>query len=395
MNNITPRLITGSRAFLVRFALRLYFLWVSMQVLKNPFMGLKALVRIQAYRRTFEGNKSIMRKFVRAGGRYYFATDSPGFPGPVFRDFIRDECRRRMDPGSRPGGEYIPVQTMFWGITNRCPLQCTHCYDWDNIDGRDRLSLEQLHEVLDIIKKQGIRHLQLSGGEPMGRFEDLLHIVKAASPGMECWLLTSAYGFTAERAMALKEAGLLGVNISLDHWREESHNVFRNHKNSFGWVMQSVDHARHAGLLVSLSLCVTREMATWENLYAYARLAGARGVHFVRMLEPREAGRYSGKDVHLDAGQLDLVSRFVQQMNTERQYMRFPVMVFFGYHQRKLGCMGAGDRYLYVDANGDMHACPFCRGALGNLLERPYREILEKVRTRGCQLFEKARPGVL
>jgi MoaA/NifB/PqqE/SkfB family radical SAM enzyme len=388
--NPAPCLITGTRAFWLRQFLKLYFIITALTVFRNPFRGLKALMRLQSYRQSFEGKKSIMGKFVRAGRQYFFASDSPGFPGAAFRELMKNECKRRSDAHSLPGDDYIPVQTVFWGITNRCPLQCVHCYDWDNIDTRDRLGVEQLMGILDIFRKHGIRHIQLSGGEPMARFEDLTSIVKAASPDMECWLLTSAYGFSESRARALKDSGLLGVNISLDHWQEEKHNDFRKHNQSFQWAMQAIEHGRKAGLLVSLSLCVTREMASWENLMEYAILARNRGVHFVRMLEPREVGRFSGRDVRLDPAQVDLISRFVRQMNAQTQFRDFPVMVFFGYHQRILGCMGAGDRYLYVDANGDMHACPFCRGSMGNLLELPYREILQKVKEGGCHLFSQA-----
>jgi MoaA/NifB/PqqE/SkfB family radical SAM enzyme len=393
--SLAPVLIAGTGAFWLRLFLKLYFVKTAMVAFRHPVMGVKALLRIQSYRRSFEGKRSIMRKFVGAGGKYYFASDSPGFPGPLFREFLRDECRRRGALTEGHGQEYIPVQTVFWGITNRCPLQCTHCYDWDNIDNRDRLGLDQLMEVLAIFRQQGIRHVQLSGGEPMARFDELVKLVQAASPSMECWLLTSAYGFSASRALALKEAGLLGVNISLDHWQQDKHNAFRQNGQSHQWAMQAIDHGRQAGLLVSLSLCVTREMASWENLMAYATLARDRGVHFVRMLEPREVGRFSGMEVLLDAGQVERVSRFVRQMNSGGRFRDFPAMVFFGYHQRTLGCMGAGDRYLYVDANGDMHACPFCRGGMGNLLETPYRDILKKVQERGCHLFARAQPDAI
>jgi MoaA/NifB/PqqE/SkfB family radical SAM enzyme len=387
----TPKLVAGVQAFWLRLFLKVYFIKTAITVYQDPFKGLKVLMSIQAYRQSFEGKKKFMRKFVKAGKKYFFATDSPGFPGPAFRELLKDECKRHGGLLADLNKDYIPVQTLFWGITNRCPLQCSHCYDWDNIDTKDRLSLDQLMRILDIFKKQGIRHIQLSGGEPMARFDDLLMIVQAASPGMECWLLTSAYGFTASRAEALKKAGLLGVNISLDHWQEDKHNNFRKNDHSFQWVMQAIEHGRQEGLLVSLSLCITREMATWENLMAYAKLARKRGAHFVRILEPREAGRFEGMDVSLDSSQVDLISRFVREMNTENQFADFPVMVFFGYHQRILGCMGAGNRYLYVDANANMHACPFCRGSMGNLLETPYREILEKTKERGCHMFSKAK----
>ena len=83
-----------------------------------------------------------------------------------------------------------------------------------------------------------------------------------------------------------------------------------------------------------------------------------------------------------------MVSDFAIRMNTDPSYKDFPIVTFFGYHQRKMGCFGAGNRYFYIDPNGDAHACPFCRGKIGNLLEQPFIEILDKMKSIGCHQFE-------
>jgi MoaA/NifB/PqqE/SkfB family radical SAM enzyme len=75
-------------------------------------------------------------------------------------------------------------------------------------------------------------------------------------------------------------------------------------------------------------------------------------------------------------------------VNAEPLYKDFPIVVFFGYHQRKLGCFGAGNRYLYIDPNGDAHACPFCRGKIDNILEMPFPDIIKKMQKIGCHQFE-------
>ncbi|MDP2888282.1 MAG: hypothetical protein Q8P34_04845 [Bacteroidota bacterium] len=53
-----------------------------------------------------------------------------------------------------------------------------------------------------------------------------------------------------------------------------------------------------------------------------------------------------------------------------------------------MGCFGAGNRYIYADPNGDVHACPFCRGKMGNLLEEPFGQIIKKVKGVGCHEFK-------
>jgi MoaA/NifB/PqqE/SkfB family radical SAM enzyme len=205
---------------------------------------------------------------------------------------------------------------------------------------------------------------------------------------MDCWLLTSGFGFTREKAASLHQAGLMGAQISLDHWEEDKHNAFRNNGKSFALLKEAVKNCLENEIMVSLSLCATRDFVTEENLMKYAITAKNMGAHFIRILEPRAIGKFSQHDVRLDQKQVELLSEFSIMMNNNPRFRDFPVIAFFGYHQRKLGCFGAGNRYLYVDPNGDVHACPFCRGKMGNLLEEPFGKIIEKVRLTGCHEFK-------
>lgn len=221
----------------------------------------------------------------------------------------------------------------------------------------------------------------------MIRFSDLLALVREASSTMDCWVLTSGTGFNAVTAKMLKDSGITGCHISLDHWDPSFHNRIRNHGNAFSQASEAVQAALQAGIIVSLSLCAMSDFVSEENLMKYASLARDWGVHFIRILEPRAAGKYSGKNVHLDPALVDIISRFAIRMNTEPQFSGFPVVNFLGYHQRQMPCFGAGNRFLYVDPSGYVHACPFCRGKTGNLLDEPFRDVLQKVKNAGCPFF--------
>jgi MoaA/NifB/PqqE/SkfB family radical SAM enzyme len=87
---------------------------------------------------------------------------------------------------------------------------------------------------------------------------------------------------------------------------------------------------------------------------------------------------------------VNLISGFVIRLNSQPQYHDYPIAAFLGYHQRKAPCYGAGNRFVYVDPNGDVHACPFCRGGMGNLLSEPFDMVLNRVRERDCRLFKSA-----
>jgi len=152
-------------------------------------------------------------------------------------------------------------------------------------------------------------------------------------------------------------------------------------------VMSAINNCLSESMMVSLSLCATREFVTETNLMKYATLARNTGVHFIRILEPRAAGKFARQKVNLDPHQIALLSDFAIRLNTDPQYHEFPIITFYGYHQRLVGCFGAGNRYIYIDPNGDVHACPFCRGKMGNLLNESFNDIITKLQNTGCHEF--------
>lgn len=384
---VTPKLITGWRTRFIRKRVQLFVISEAFKLFHNPFQAISEMKRLRDLRDSVHGN-TIISKYVKSGKQFYWNSDYCGFPSVNLKNLIHSEFFRNGQTTINGFAKKPQLQTLIWGITNRCPLSCQHCYEWDNIAQNDRLDMESLRKILAIFKANGIRHIQFSGGEPLARFNDLVELTREASTSMDCWLLTSGFGLTPEKAIALKKAGLTGANISLDHWDPQLHNNFRNNEKSFSMVIDAVRNCRNAGIMVSLSLCATREFVSEENLMKYATLAKKLGAQFIRILEPRAVGKFARQKVRLDDQQVEILSEFAIRLNTIPEFKDFPIIAFFGYHQRKLGCFGAGNRYVYVDPNGDMHACPFCRGKMGNLLEEPFDQIIEKVKVIGCHEFE-------
>ena len=381
------KLITGWKARFIRTRIRWFIISEAFNFFRNPVIAFSEMKRLLSLRNSVHGN-TIVSKYIKSADRYFWNSDYCGFPSENLRSLIHSEFIRNMKSGDNKKRESPILQTLIWGITNRCPLSCQHCYEWDNISQSDRLDIDSLENILDIFKSNGIRHIQFSGGEPLVRFNDLTRLIEKASPTIESWLLTSGFGLTQEKAFTLKQAGLTGVNISLDHWNPAQHNQFRNNEKSFSMVTNAAQNCRNAGIIVSLSLCATSQFVNEENLEKYALHAKEIGANFIRILEPRAVGKFQGKQVGLDSKQVKILSDFTLRMNANPNYKDFPIVVFFGYHQRKLGCFGAGNRYLYVDPNGDVHACPFCRGKIDNILEIPFAQIIQKMRKIGCHQFE-------
>jgi MoaA/NifB/PqqE/SkfB family radical SAM enzyme len=86
------------------------------------------------------------------------------------------------------------MNTLIFSITSRCPLKCSHCFEWDNIASQEHLQLNDLLEIMDRLKVLHLTHIQFGGGEPLARFDDLLVLINKAKPDMDCWVLTSGLG---------------------------------------------------------------------------------------------------------------------------------------------------------------------------------------------------------
>ena len=184
------------------------------------------------------------------------------------------------------------------------------------------------------------------------------------------WVFTSGYSLTLKKAHELKNAGLQGVLISIDHYKAEEHNRFRGNPHSFQKALQAVENANEAGLITAISICVTKSFISEENLKNYMEFAKNLNVAFVQFFEPKKEGNYKDKDVLLSLEQLNLLENFFRKFNDSAANNAYPLIIYHGYHQRKNGCHGAGKRYLYVDSNGDIQACPFCPTKMGSALDK-------------------------
>jgi len=377
------RLVVGFRAWCIKMWAGLILLRISLYTLKNPIVAVKALKLLAGQRPRLHGYKRD-QKIVQFEGRYYWSIYLPGFPSRGFNDVIQREIQKAFQ--KRPS--QIPLQTLILSISSRCHYGCEHCFEGKDLSTSELLSFSDLKNVMEDAIHNGIRHIQIGGGEPMLRLNDLLKLMEIPKGTIEFWLSTSGYGFTQEKAQALKKSGLTGATISLDHWDKERHNRFRNHPDAFDWVLKAVSNCIQAGIIPNLTLCVTRAMANEGDLMKYMEMARELNVPFVRFLEARKAGNYAGKDILLREEEQKAVVDFYLKINSGKQFRSFPIIQFPGYHQRKTGCFGAGNRYLHMDVKGDYHGCPFCRGAVGNIRTMKLEEAITLLQDQGCQLFQ-------
>lgn len=105
-------------------------------------------------------------------------------------------------------------------VTDRCNFRCTYCmpleaYNW--IDRREVLRYEEILRLAKLFIDLGVDKIRLTGGEPLLR-KDLERLIEklSALDGLRELCLTTNAALLAEKAPALKAAGLGRINVSLD-----------------------------------------------------------------------------------------------------------------------------------------------------------------------------------
>ncbi len=106
-------------------------------------------------------------------------------------------------------------------VTDRCNFKCVYCMpehpEW--MKKHNLLSFECLYNFCEFMVLRGIDQIQITGGEPLMRqgvvhfIQQLQHLKKLGPKRIS---MTTNGHYLKQYAQALKQAGLDGVNISLD-----------------------------------------------------------------------------------------------------------------------------------------------------------------------------------
>lgn len=111
------------------------------------------------------------------------------------------------------------IDYMRISITDRCNLRCTYCMphgiEW--IPMEEILTFEEIRLVCEEAAKLGVRKIKLTGGEPLVRkgCPKLVEMIKNVQ-GIEQVTLTTNGVALSKYVGELKEAGIDGINVSLD-----------------------------------------------------------------------------------------------------------------------------------------------------------------------------------
>ena len=382
-----PPLVKGAHKYIIGFLIKIHILLIAIRKYYNPVSVFTVLKNLNNLQRKYLGDNKITKLF-KIQNRYYWDMHAPGWPSRAFIKYNEGEMNRIIQ--FRPIHDYL--NSMIFAITKKCILNCEHCYEWNIINNSEKLSRSELLAIVNRFQQRGkgVTQIQFSGGEPLLRYDDILYVLDQAKKDTDFWIVTSGFQLTTEKALALKNKGLKGFAFSLDHFNKLDHNKFRGSHKSYDWVMNAIKNTHEVNLGIILSICVTKQFVSKDNLMEYARLAKQLGASFILLIEPRSVGRYKGLDVRISKDQEKILEDFYLKMNFDKAYSSFPAVSYHGYHQRRVGCFGGTNRYVYVNTDGELQICPFCQKSYGEALSVMNQCEELPLMKSGCQPFKQA-----
>ena len=180
-------------------------------------------------------------------------------------------------------------------VTDRCNLRCRYCMPEgvQDVGMKNILTFEEIWEIVKTGVSLGITHIRITGGEPLVRkgCADLILGIRKI-PGVETITMTTNGVLLGNYAKQLKEAGVDGVNISLDTLDPEEFCQITG-KREFPAVLAGIRAAKDAGLPVKLN-AVNRKELDPVPLVRYAQNENLP-LRFIEMMPVGYGKQYVGR----------------------------------------------------------------------------------------------------
>ena len=297
-----------------------------------------------------------------------------------------------------------------WNLTQRCNLECAHCYmsAFAGADTRGELTTAECRRVIDEIAAVNPNvFLILTGGEPFLR-KDLFEIAAyAADKRFTVVFGTNGVLLREREARLMRDSGVLGASISLDSIDAGRHDLFRHLPGAWDGAVRATKVLTQEGLDFSLHMSVT----DWnvDEIPAMIDFAGELGAKVLNFFFLVRTGR--GRELtDIDAAAYERILTYLARAQGVGGVAAPPTTGFedpwslpvgraggllirakCAPHFRRIiyeldpaspllrnyahGSCPAGKYYCRITPEGDVTPCPYMPVSAGNLRERSFADL--------------------
>ena len=253
-------------------------------------------------------------------------------------------------------------------LTYRCPLHCPYCSNPTVMRNERELTADEWHRVLREAAALGVLQVGFSGGEPLVR-RDLPEIIRhAREEKLYTNLITSGVGLDETRARTLRDAGLDSVQLSFQADNAELADEIagaRVHQTK----LDAAASVRAAEIPLSLNFVLHRRNI--DRLPRIIELAEALGATRVELANTQFYGwGFLNRAALLPTREQVSRAREIAVSAQKRLAGRLEIFYVLPdyYETRPKPCLnGWGQRYLTVNAIGDVLPCPTASSAIPDM----------------------------
>ncbi|MBU3724254.1 MAG: GTP 3',8-cyclase MoaA [Burkholderiaceae bacterium] len=193
-----------------------------------------------------------------------------------------------------------PLKDLRISVIDQCNFRCTYCMpkevfgrDYNFLSKESLLSFDEIERLARAFVGLGVEKLRVTGGEPLLRknIESLITRLSAihTQQGRPVEIAMTTNGaLLAQKAKALKAAGLHRITVSLDALSDDTFRAMNDVDFPVAEVLKGIDAAAEAGLRVKVNMVVQRGVNDHEIL-PMANAFRARG-HTLRFIEFMDVG---------------------------------------------------------------------------------------------------------
>lgn len=216
-----------------------------------------------------------------------------------------------------------PLHDLRVSVTDRCNFRCRYCMpeeifhaNYAFLPRRSLLSFDEITRLVRLFAGFGVEKIRLTGGEPLLRrdLSELIRMIKKVE-GIRDVALTTNASLLAPQAVGLKEAGLDRVNVSLDALDDAVFSRMNGGKSDVRRVLEGIDAAIEAGLVVKVNMVVQKGVNESEIL-PMARYFREKGP-VLRFIEFMDVGNSNGWNLKQVVSKQEILERIHAEMPLE------------------------------------------------------------------------------
>ncbi|MEA3514570.1 MAG: asparagine synthase-related protein [Nanoarchaeota archaeon] len=273
-----------------------------------------------------------------------------------------------------PNNESIKLKhlTIHFNLSMKCNGNCIMCDRYKNIK-ENKNQFDKLIGYIKYFDNETVSNIKILGGEPLLELESLYKLITIyTSQGYSISITTNGKLLTPEVIGNLIKCGLKSITISLDSYKEETHDYIRNLQGTYKQCLKAITYIKknHPDFRININSVVMN--VNIDQIIDTIKFVKSIGVNEINLLRLDHHPENFDK-IKVSISQLKKLEQNLIKLVTENpKYQNFITYDFFGYGQK---C-----RYLYeriqIEEDGTIYPCEINMFE-GIKLDRPLREIIE------------------